>query len=178
MLLFIEKRPDADSDELHRVCRQSHPPEQASRKQTNHLMLVIRKCVNKSSLTPICQSLNYDFKVPTKGVERWCLVVSASALNLIIPTSLSLNIGSQRGIGRFSGFQTLPRQPLTPQAPTALTIRTPGRGEGGPHPWTAACSSTSSVAETPATSKDAPAPPGATFFFRKIANTGETAVCK
>lgn len=158
------------------MCRQSHPLEQAGRKQANHLILVIRKCVNKSALTPICQSLNYDFKVPTKGVDGWCLVVSASALNLIIPTSLSLNTGSQRGTGRFSNSS-----PPAPHAPGPNCSQSPHARpwRGGPTPpGQQLCSSASSVAEMPATSKDTPAPPGATFFFRKTANTGETAVCE
>ena len=60
----------ADGEEPHCVCRRPLGP--ASRKQTNNLILVIRKCVNTSAWKPICQRLNYGVEALMKAVERRC----------------------------------------------------------------------------------------------------------
>ena len=159
----------ADGEEPHCVCRR--PLGQASRKQTNNLILVIRKCVNTSARKPICQRLNYGVEALMKAVERRCPEVVGLRSESGHPTRVSVK----------HWFPERARQALRASPPPNLPLGAPcfqREPPPPPPPSTALHPRTSFVSGTLATLKEAPAPPGATFFFREIVSTGETAARK
>ena len=159
----------ADGEEPHCVCRRPLGP--ASRKQTNNLILVIRKCVNTSAWKPICQRLNYGVEALMKAVERRCPEVVGLRSESGHPTHVSVK----------HWFPERARQALRASPPPNLPLGAPcfqREPPPPPPPSTALHPRTSFVSGILAMLKEAPAPPGATFFFREIVNTGETAARK
>ena len=155
----------ADGEDPHCVCRR--PLGKASRKQTNNLISVICKCVNTSAWKPICQRLNYGIEALMKAVERWCPMVVSLRSESGHPTHVSVK----------HWFPERARQALRASPPPNLPLGAPCF-QREPPPSTALHPRTSFVSETLAMLEEAPAPPGATFFFREIVNTGETAARK
>ena len=157
----------AGGEESHGVSLR--PLGQASRKQTNNLISVMHKCVNTSAWKPICQRLTYDFEALTTAVERRCPVVVGFRSGSGHSTRVSFELWLLGRGSRLSGVQApCPQGPRPPGAP-CFRGRPPQQRL---HPRT------SFVSEPLAMLKEAPAPPGATFFFRKIVNTGKAAAHK